>query len=466
MRDDTSGYVVVANWRDLDHPQAGGAELVCDEVAADLARRGHRVVLLTSSVAGRPREEQVHGYTVRRRGGRFTVYAWALLWLLLHRRSVRAVIDSQNGIPFFSPLAVRRSTPCLLLLHHVHQDQFALYFPRPVAAVGRFLESTVSRAVYGTRTVIAVSPSTRQGAREILQLRGEVKIVPPGWRVSLDLATSSPVKTDHPSVVSVGRLVPHKRTGMTIEAVAALRATVPDITLDVVGGGTELEGLKRLAADLGVDDIVSFRPHCSNEERDQVVAASWLCVNASEGEGWGISVIEANALGTPVVAYARPGLRDSIQHGTNGWLIDDAQPLAEAAAPLLAELAAPAHRAALAAACHGWALNFTWSAMTGRIWSAVEQETRRLSLPHPERRTGSDVSTVVRVPAELVPVDWQPRLRHGDVVSTGPGWVEVFLANADTSASAAVMRRVGIVDDGRIEYRVARRRDHLAPLAG
>ena len=466
---DRRPLAVVTNWRDLEHPQAGGAELVCDRLAQRLVQDGYRVVLLAAAVAGRPASESVNGYVVKRRGGQFSVYAWALVWLLLHRRAVTLVVDSQNGIPFFSPLVLRRTTVCLLLLHHVHQDQFSLYFPRPVAAFGRFLEGPVSRRVYGERAILAVSPSTRQGVRQILRLRGAITVTPPGWEVTIDLDEQRPAKTTHPSLVSVGRLVPHKRTDLTIRAFAQLRGQLPDLTLDVVGGGTELDALRRLAEELGVAHAVRFRPQCSNEERDAVLAASWLCINASEGEGWGISVIEANALGTPVLAYARPGLRDSIHHGQNGWLIDDDRELAEAAAPLLGSLSDARSRESFVRSCHEWAMRFTWEEMGRRVAEAAAIESRRLTLGHTDRRQQADLSTVVRIPASLVPLGWDPRLRDGDVLVRSGSTIELYLPGTDTAAAARVLERLDVphaTTDPRIQLRVATRRDHLAPLAG
>ena len=118
---------------------------------------------MTARIEGRARNESRKGFDIVRLGGRFGVYPLALMWLLLHRRSISGIIDSQNGIPFFTPLAVRRRTPVILLLHHIHQKQFALYFPPAAAAVGRWLESAGTRMVYGDRVVVAVSPSTRPG---------------------------------------------------------------------------------------------------------------------------------------------------------------------------------------------------------------------------------------------------------------------------------------------------------------
>ena len=105
--------------------------MVCERLARSFAQRGYEVVLLSAAVAGESRSERMDGYKVIRRGSRFTVYPWALLWLALHRNQIVGVIDSQNGIPFFSPLVVRPRTPVLMLLHHIHQEQFALYLLRP-----------------------------------------------------------------------------------------------------------------------------------------------------------------------------------------------------------------------------------------------------------------------------------------------------------------------------------------------
>src|SRR5271155_2314684 len=99
---------VIVNWRDLSHPQAGGAEMYCEEVASRLARGGRRVVLLTSAVAGHPLSETRDGYLIVRRGGPLTVYLLAFMWLWRHRRRIVEVIDSQCGIPFLAPLALRR----------------------------------------------------------------------------------------------------------------------------------------------------------------------------------------------------------------------------------------------------------------------------------------------------------------------------------------------------------------------
>jgi len=459
-------HIVVTNWRDLAHPQAGGAELVCQEFAARAAAQGHRVTLLTAAVRGAARVEDVDGYRIRRAGGRFTVYLHALLWLLLHRRSVHAVLDSQNGIPFFTPVAVGRRTPVILLLHHIHQQQFGQYFPAPVAALGRFLESTGCRLVYGRRSIVAVSPSTRAGARRELRLRGEIRIVPPGWRVDPTVAARTP-KSTRPSIVCVGRLVPHKRTRLLVEAMPEVLTEHPDTVLHVVGVGPERRHLAETVDRLGLSRAVRFHDQADDIERDTLVAAAWVAVSCSGGEGWGISVIEANALGTPVLAFDRPGLRDSIRDGETGWLVPSEANLAAALNEQLKLLSDSGRADALRVVTTGWADQFTWDRMATRLLAVLRLEHRRLRLAQAERRNLSDVATVVDLPTAQVPPGWTPHgLRLGDVVNRHDGGLTLLLIGADIPQTRAVLRRIGLGETtgAAPQLRVARGSDHLLPF--
>lgn len=454
----TRPVLVIVNWRDLDHPEAGGAEVVCQELARRLATRGWHVIVLAAAVGGRPSIEERDGYWIRRAGGRFTVYMHALAWLARYRRRIAAVIDSQNGIPFFSPLVIPRTTPVLMLLHHVHQDQFTSYFSPPVARLGRFLESTVSRAVYADRGVLTVSPSTRADARRRLGLRGEIWVAPPGWSVQRQ---HDPQRTAHPSVLCVGRLVPHKRTHLVVAAFAGVLRTHRNATLTVVGRGPERDRLIDQARALGIDHVVTFRDDLDDDSRDALLSTAWLTVNASQGEGWGLSVIEANALGVPVLAYRRPGLRDSIDHGRSGWLLDDADDLGRAISDRLTELGDPQAAATYRANSLWWADRFTWDAMTDRVAAALASEHSRLNHGPAERRVRSDAAVVVTIPSHLLPDGWQQRARDGDVVQIDSATVSVLCRGADTSSAQRLLERLGVDDDTQVTIRVAETSDLL-----
>jgi glycosyltransferase involved in cell wall biosynthesis len=460
---EASNVLVIANWRDLDHPEAGGAELVCQELAARYAARGADVVLLAADVAGRPRIERRDGYRIVRSGGRFTVYAHALLWLLRHRRQVGAVIDSQNGIPFFTPLAVSLRTPVVMLLHHVHQEQFAGYFPAPVAALGRWLESTASRRVYGRRAVVAVSPSTRTDARRRLGLRGSLWVAPPGLSVTPAAGVERSVK---PTIVTVGRLVHHKQVAHVIAALPAVLERHPDLTMTFIGRGPERDALVAMSESLGVAHAVAIRSDLDDVARDRALAGAWMSVNASQGEGWGLSVVEANAQGVPVLAYRRRGLRDSIVDGETGWLLDESADLASSISDRLDELQDPAVAARYARRARQWAASFTWEAMADRIQVALDCEHDRLAGTRGEARTLSDTATVLTVPVDVLPTDWNEHLRRSDLWVRDGGVVRVLCLDTDIAAAERVLERLdlpaGSPQRDRVDVEVARTRDYLS----
>ena len=464
MRRSADPILVIANWRDLSHPEAGGAEVVCEEMATRLAAKGHRVQILAARVAGRPRSEERKGYGIRRAGGRFTVYLHTLLWLFIHRRRVDIVLDSQNGIPFFTPLVVRRRTTVLLMIWHVHQEQFSAYFPKPVAAVGRWLETAGCRAVYGQRMVIAASPSTRRGVRRDLKLRGDIRVIPAGWSSSTATGVDRFPRTAAPTIVSVGRLVAHKRTDLTVRAMTDVRERFPDVVLHVVGSGQELDALRTLADRLGLRDTVRFHPDCSDEDRDRLVSSAWMSVNASAGEGWGISVIEANALGVPVLAFRRPGLVDSIRDGITGWLIEDDEPLGAAVNRALSELADERTSDRFSHEAVRWAQSFTWTAAASKLSAAIAVEASRLRQGQNDHRRQTDLASIVHVPHARLPRDWTPKLRTGDGYRLDEDGATIFLAGTDTAGARTAMERIGLPEGsgaGRVVVRVARGSDHL-----
>jgi len=459
--------IVIVNWRDSAHPEAGGAELYCEQVARRLAAEGKEVVFLTAHASGR-RKERRDGYTVIRRGGRFTVYPWALLWLLVHRRQVVGVIDSQNGIPFFSPLAVPRRTPVVLLLHHIHQQQFSLYFRPPLAAVGRWLERTGSRWVYGRRAVAAVSVSTRWAARRELMLRGPIHVIPCGLNMPATLPMVE--RSMSPRIACVGRLVPHKRLDLLIEAMPEVLKRVPDVELHLVGEGPERARLHDLVTARGLVNRVQLHGWLDAHARDELLASAWLTVNPSMGEGWGLSVLEANAQGVPAVAFHVPGLRDSVRDGETGWLVKEESDLAHAVEDALRTLDDVATAREWAQRTRAWAARFTWDGTARMMAELLAAERDRLERRDPERRQSSDLITRVEIPLRTSKLSWTRAFRRTDVWSIDSGKLIVLLKSSDEESAARALRRAGVTElmlrDPSLRVSVARPSEILAPGSG
>jgi len=360
--------VAVLNWRDPWQQTAGGAEAFAYEIARGFVARGAEVDFLTCREPGQARREQRDGITWLRGGGRWSVYPAVLARLLMARLSGRHhdfVLDCQNGIPFFAPLVVsRRRTAVAIVVHHVHDEQFRTHFSRPVAALGRFLEGPAARRVYRRHPAVAVSESTVAAMRSRLRWTGPIELIHNGVtcedHTSPVLAPASRNGTN-PRLVAVGRLVRHKRLEQVVSLADELLETWPGLEVHIVGRGPEEHRIREAASRLANPGRVFVHGHLPAEAKDRLLKTAWLHLSASQGEGWGLSVLEAAALGVPTVAHDVDGLRDAIRDGVTGWLVPPGVTLAETVCGVLKELDADPERAAgVRTACVAWAATFDW----------------------------------------------------------------------------------------------------------
>ena len=204
-----------------------------------------------------------------------------------------------------------RRTRVLCVVHHVHDRQFGVHLPRWLAAVGRFLEGPASRWTYRRRDSVAVSPSTVTRHAGAAAAGRPIHIVPNGVNVA---TAAYPRKAVTPRLVCVGRLVAHKRVDLLLDAVAGCGSGGPDLTGDVVGRARRRRRLRAPAP----GGRHHARLPARGRRRTRLVAAAWLHLNTSQGEGWGLCVLEAAALGVPTVAFDVDGLRDAVRARRDG----------------------------------------------------------------------------------------------------------------------------------------------------
>lgn len=440
--------LLVLNWRDVRHPQAGGAEQYAHEIARRWVQHGAEVTWFTAEVADRPAEEEIDGVRVLRAGGPLSVYGRTAARLLVTRGQFDAVVDCQNGIPFFAPAFVGSDVPVVQVVHHVHQDQFATRFSRPMAAVGRFLEGPVSRRVYGSRTNVAVSPSTRTELRRRLAFSGPVFVVPNG---SIPVPEARVERAPVPTVVVVSRLVPHKRIELLLGHLATSAAQLPELRVEIVGDGPERSRLQGLAADLGLQSTVRFHGRVSDTVRDELLSQAWLTTSTSVAEGWGCSVIEAAAWGVPCLALQAPGIRDSVLNGETGWLVDDPGDLGTALVATLRLLADPLAAERTAATCRAWAGCFTWDRSADLLAGVVLEElnaaeARRRGMDRDRRSARSDMAVLAgfRTPQAPGITDVGEVLRWTDEVFDEGGRTSVVLRGCDEFDAPGVLARMGV----------------------
>lgn len=308
----------VLAWRDLDDPDAGGSEVHADEFMSRWAAAGLDVLHRTSAARGRPPQDVRHGYEVVRRGGRLTVFPRVVMSEILGRMGrYDAVVEIWNGVPWLSPVWCRR--PRVLILHHIHGPMWDQMFPRPVASVGRRLESSWAPPLYRRTPTITTSDDTRLDLIRLGWKPESVHTGPVGVDSFFSPAPSVP-KTSHPTVLAVGRQAPVKRFDRLLEQMVIVRERIPNVTLTLVGDGPNSQELRDWVARHGAESWVAFAGRVSRDELRDLYRRSWVVASASLAEGWGLALTEAAGCGTPAVATDIDGHRCSVIDGDTGVL--------------------------------------------------------------------------------------------------------------------------------------------------
>ncbi len=313
--------VHLLSWRDLEDVEAGGSEVHAAELARHWAAAGIEVTWRSSFASGHPHTVTRDGYRVIRRAGRYLVFPRAALAELAGRHGPSdALLEIWNGMPFFSPLWYRG--PRAVMLHHVHAEmwQMVLGDDNPtLARIGDTIERRIAPTVYRRSRIITPSESARDEIVSLLHIPSrQIDVVHNGLGTAF---TPGGTKTSHPSIVAVGRLVPVKRHDLLIEAAAVARASVPGLTLTIVGEGYERERLDAVIRRLDAESWVHLTGRVDEPGLVRLYRGAWVASSASAREGWGLSLTEAAACGTPAVATRIAGHTDAVRHEVSGLLV-------------------------------------------------------------------------------------------------------------------------------------------------
>jgi len=358
--------ILFVNWRDIENPEAGGAEVFTHEVAKRWIAQGHEVTLLTSRFPGASSATEIDGVRVRRLGRLRTGSFHALVQRELMRlRGFDLVVEGINTMAFLTPLWRHRLPPTIALVHQLAVDVWDAEQPKPVAWLGRRIERRLLR-LYRELPVAAVSNSTRE---DLLGLGlTNVTVVSPGRDEPPDVRGLK--KEPVPTFLFVGRLAANKRPDHSVAAFREIKRALPTARLWIVGRGPQEEAL---ALALPTDATLLGRlPRTELYER---MARAHCLLVPSIREGWGLVVIEANSVGTPAVGYDVPGIRDSIRQGETGLLAEAGDPaaLAHEALRLLQD---PNECAAMGVRATEWAERFSWDVTANELLGLVEHDLR------------------------------------------------------------------------------------------
>jgi glycosyltransferase involved in cell wall biosynthesis len=357
--------LLLVNWQDLRNPRAGGAEIHLFELFSRLAARGHQVELVCSGFPGASPVESVDGITVRRHGDRhsFALVGRAAIRAALEGMAPDVLVDDINKLPLLTPRLTDR--PVYAIVPHLFGSTAFREVSWPMAALVWTAERAIPR-VYRRAWFHAISDSTRDD----LVVRGvppeRIAIVYPGVDAARYTPDAAVARADPPRFVYLGRLKRYKGVDTLIEAMARVRRVRPDLSLDIAGSGDDRARLETLARRLGVHDGVRFRGFVDEASKVALLREAVANVFPSPKEGWGITVMEAAACGTPSLASDAPGLRDSVQDGVTGLLVPHGDPAALADA-MLRLAGDPGLVARLGGAARRHAERLTWDGAASTV---------------------------------------------------------------------------------------------------
>jgi glycosyltransferase involved in cell wall biosynthesis len=360
-------------WRDLDDPEAGGSEIHAARVAELWGRAGIEVTMRTSYAPGTAQVSWRDGYRVIRKAGRYLVFPRAAFSETMRWHGASdGLVEIWNGMPFFSPVwAARR--PHVTWLHHVHDSMWKMTLPPRLARLGRFVEFRVAPPLYRDTRIVTLSQSSKAEIIRSLKMReANISVVEPGidpyWSAGGE-------KSATPLVVAVGRLVPVKRFHLLIDALASARERRPDMQAVIVGEGYERDALERQIAEVDAADWISLPGRVSDAELLDLYRRAWVVASASAHEGWGMTITEAAACGTPAVATRIAGHEDAIVDGRTGVLVDNVSQLGGEIGRLLVDDAA---RARLSANALEHSARFQWGVTAcGTLQVLADEAIRR-----------------------------------------------------------------------------------------
>jgi glycosyltransferase involved in cell wall biosynthesis len=353
-------------------PFVSGAEVMVVETVRRLAGRFSIRVVTAKLDAKLPNRETKtfddgSSYEIVRLGfgkkwDKFLFPILAPLWSLQQPHDlVHAVMESYAGIALWWYRALGGTKPTLLTLQSGDLDM-----PAKNKKIPRFVWKNIHTS---PSMVVGISTALTKRA---LELGAKKAVTIPNGVDFSHLAKVPRHKKKTARVVTVARLSPEKGLPFLIEAIKIARHTVAEADLVIVGGGALEAQLKAYTVELGLQDIVRFLGAKPNLEAMTEVAQSAVFVLPSLGEGLGIVLLEAQALGVPVIGTNVGGIPDVIEHEQSGLLVpsSDSKALAEAIVRVLSE---PAFAERLAATATNRLAKFDWDRITKRYEELYEQ---------------------------------------------------------------------------------------------
>lgn len=318
--------LLVLSRKDTKHPNAWGAEIVLYQYLQWLVQCWWEVTQIAPSFVGAQKNERIDGVKITRMFSLHTIYfCFRARYLFVNKERYDLVLDHAGGIPLLSPLYIKK-TPIVFFTHHVGTTERADYFRQWlkiwwIGELCRRIYNTCILRLYRHRPTITVSQWT---AKELRRLGFSAVHIFPN-------TTEYPRKTRGQKaavpliLTTVGRIVPNKQFSHAIRLLKKLHVHGYDYRLHIVWSmqdKEEVERLHKLVDELCIKDAVIFEGKMPTDALLALWDRTRYGLVTSDKEWFGMTILEANCRGVPVLAYNIPGVNEVIHHWENGYLVE------------------------------------------------------------------------------------------------------------------------------------------------
>lgn len=316
--------ILVVNYRDIEHPEAGGAEVHLHRIFGRLVAQGHAVCLLTTSFPGAPERTVIDGIQVIRHGGDLT-FQWTVRRMLPRIEAdfrPDVLVEDLNKLPLYTEQCSK--LPKLIQIHHLWMSSIFREASFPIALAVWAFEKSIP-LFYRNSAFAVVSPSTSIELTRLGIAEDRISLIYNGTETELQASSPAPKK---PYFLWLGRIRRYKGIWVALEAFREFARRNHEGHLIFAGSGPESAALAKKVHQWGLSERVEIAGRVSKERKAELLREATALLQTSYKEGWGLTVIEAAGQGTTTIASNVAGLRDSVLDGKTGLLFPAGNALA------------------------------------------------------------------------------------------------------------------------------------------
>ncbi len=361
--------VLIINWQDWTNPLSGGAEVHLHEIFRRITG-DFNISLLCTHFSQAQKFEEIDGIKIYRVGSRntFNFYVPKAYKKITKTEKIDLVIEDLNKIPFFGGKFIREKR--IALIHHLFGK--TIYTEtNPISASYVYFSEKLIPKHYKNVTIIAVSESSKNEIVKMGISKENVQIIYNG--VDIKSYQSKSKLSKSPTIICLARMKKYKRIDVLIDSISGILKVIPELKVILVGDGDDLPRLKRIARKNKIENSFEFTNYVSTEKKVELLSSSWVSVNTSPKEGWGLTSIEAQSSGTPSVVPDSPGLRETVKDGVSGYIypFGDTKSLSEILIKILADKKMVEEMGKKA---KKWAENFSWDESAKKMKEVITSQ--------------------------------------------------------------------------------------------